>query len=60
MDEPTLEQEETQEQTVTPPEVWEQLSPDLQRRITRLLARMAYKYALAQRRSSPEKEGSVE
>lgn len=60
MDEPAPQQEETQEQTVTPSEVWEQLSPDLQARITRLLARMAYKYALAQRASLPEEDGGEE
>jgi hypothetical protein len=60
MEEPAPQQEETKGQTVAPSEVWEQLSPDLQRRITRLFARMAYKYALAQRRSSPEKDGGAE
>jgi hypothetical protein len=50
MDEPLPQQEQPdeQKQTVTPAEVWEQLSPDLQERIVSLLGRMAYKYALAQ------------
>jgi hypothetical protein len=60
MDEPAPQQEETQEKTVTPSEVWEQLSPDLQVRVRRLLARMAYEYALAQRASLSEEDGGGE
>lgn len=47
-DEPV--QEESEEPTVTPSEVWEQLSPDVQARIISLLTRMAYKYALTQQK----------
>ena len=55
MDEPTPEQERPDERTVTPADVWEQLSPDIQTRVISLLARMAYKYALAQQGLLPEK-----
>lgn len=48
MDHPEAEQEHPEEQSIAPSEVWEQLSPDLQARVCKLLARMAYKYALAQ------------
>jgi hypothetical protein len=51
MDRPVERGEEPQEREVSPSEVWEQLSPDLQARITNLLARMACKYALSQRMS---------
>jgi hypothetical protein len=54
MDEPVSQQEETEERTVTPADVWEQLSPDVQERACSLLRRMAYKYALAQRGSLSE------
>lgn len=54
MDHPEAERERPEEQTVTPSEVWEQLSPDIQARVCSLLARMAYKYALAQSGSLPE------
>ena len=47
-------QENSEERAVAPAEVWEQLSPDIQARVCSLLARMAYKYALAQRGSRPE------
>lgn len=54
MDEPNSQQEEPGERTVTPAEVWEQLSPDIQARVVSLLSRMAYKYALSQRGLLPE------
>jgi hypothetical protein len=60
MDQPVEPGEEPEEREVSPSEVWEQLSPDLQARITRLLARMAYKYALSQRESLPEEDGGAE
>ena len=61
MDQPVEPGEEPEEREVSPSEVWEQLSPDLQARITSLLARMAYKYALTQRMSVPgEKEAGGE
>jgi hypothetical protein len=47
-------QEDSEERAVTPAEVWEQLSPDVQERVCSLFARMAYKYALAQSESLPE------
>jgi hypothetical protein len=49
MDEPAR-QEDPEEKTVTPAEVWDQLSPDVQERAISLLVRMAYKYALLQRK----------
>lgn len=52
-------QEDSEERAVKPAEVWEQLSPDIQARVCSLLARMAYKYVLAQRRSLSE-EAEVE
>jgi len=57
MDEPNSQQEEPGERTVTPAEVWEQLSPDVQERACRLLRRMAYKYALKQCGSLSEETG---
>jgi predicted FMN-binding regulatory protein PaiB len=54
MDEPNSQQEEPEERTVTPAEVWEQLSPDIQARVCSLFARMAYKYALSQNGLLPE------
>lgn len=57
MDEPVPQQGRTEEQTVTPAEVWDQLSPDVQARVVSLLGRMAYKYALAQLRSRPGEMG---
>ena len=53
MDEP-VKQDEPEERTVTPVEVWDQLSPEVQARVISLLVRMAYKYALAQRKASQE------
>lgn len=46
--------EDSEERAVTPAEIWEQLSPDVQARVCNLLARMAYKYALAQSGSLPD------
>jgi hypothetical protein len=60
MDHPETERERPEEQIVTPSEVWEQLSPDVQARVCRLLARMAYKYAMSQRRSSSAEGGGGE
>ena len=57
MDQPVGRAEEPEEREVSPSEVWEQLSPDLQARIVSLLAKMAYKCALAQHRTSSEKRG---
>lgn len=48
MDHPETERERPEEQIVTPSEVWEQLSPDIQARVCNLLARMIYKCALAE------------
>jgi hypothetical protein len=48
MDEPKEEQEQPQERTVTPAEVWEVLPPDIQARVVSLIARMACKHVLAQ------------
>jgi hypothetical protein len=47
MDHPRTQQERAEEKSVTPSEVWEQLSPESQERITCLLGRMAYKYVLS-------------
>lgn len=47
-------QEDSEERAVTPAEVWEQLSPDVQERVCSLFARMAYKYALSQIGLLPE------
>jgi hypothetical protein len=55
MDEPTPAQEQPEEQTVTPAEVWEQLSPDIQTRVVSLIAKMAYKHVMAQRELISEK-----
>ena len=55
MDHPDTEKERPEEQSIAPSEVWEQLSPDVQARVCSLLARMAYKYALALRGSRPKK-----
>lgn len=49
MNEPISPQDESEERTVIPAEVWDQLSPDVQARVESLLRRMAYKYALTQR-----------
>lgn len=54
MDEPISQQEEPDERQETPPQIWEQLCPDIQSRVLSLLAEMAYKYVLAQRRSLPK------
>lgn len=54
MDEPVERGEELEEREVSPSEVWEQLSLDLQAHIASLLARMAYKHAVAQCESVPE------
>lgn len=48
MDHPEAERERPEEQSIAPSDVWEQLSPDVQARVCKLLARMAYKHALAQ------------
>lgn len=48
MDEP-VSQNELEERTVRPEEVWDLLSPDEQAHVVKLLSRMAYKYVLAQR-----------
>ena len=56
MDEPTPTQEQPDERTVTPAEVWEQLSPDVQARVMSLLGRMAYKYMLSSRQQSSKDE----
>jgi len=48
MDELVLRQDELEERTVTPAEVWNQLSPEIQARVVGLLAEMAYKYVLTQ------------
>jgi hypothetical protein len=48
MNEPAEQQDEPNEQTVTPAEVWKGLSPEVQARVVSLFTRMAYKYALAQ------------
>jgi hypothetical protein len=55
MDEPTSQKERPDEQIVSPSEVWDQLSPDIQSRVSGLLAKMAYKYVLAQRGLISEK-----
>jgi hypothetical protein len=47
MDKPDLQQKRPEERTVTPAEVWEKLSPDVQARVVSLLGKMAYKYVLA-------------
>ena len=58
MDNPVSQQEETKEQTVTPSEVWDRLSPEVRERVMSLLGRMAYKYLLSsQRQSSKDEDG---
>jgi len=54
---PANSHERAGEGTIEPAEVWEQLSPDVQARVCSLLARMAYKYALAQRGSLSKEDG---
>lgn len=48
MDEPISQQDEPEKRTVTPAEVWDQLSPDVRTRVLSLLARMTYKYVLTE------------
>lgn len=43
MDDSSSQQEQTEDQAVTPAEIWEQLSLDTQTRVVTLLAKMAYK-----------------
>jgi len=54
MDKPISPQDEPEERTVAPAEVWDQLSPEVQARAISILSRMAYKYVLAQRGSLSE------
>ena len=49
-------QEDSEERAVTPAEVWEQLSPDIQARVVNLLGRMAYKYVLSRLQQSSQDE----
>lgn len=55
MEEPK-QQEDSEERAVKPAEVWEQLSPDVQARVVRLLGRMAYKYVLSSLQQSSKDE----
>jgi hypothetical protein len=58
MDEPVPQQEQPEVHSATPSEIWGQLSPDLQERVTTLLGRLAYKCALARHaKLSKDEEG---
>lgn len=59
MDEPTLEQEQPEEQTITPSEVWEQLDQVTRDRVIEIFARSAYNFVITQRRVAIEEDCDV-
>jgi hypothetical protein len=57
MDDPDSQQEEPERHVITSSQVWEQLSPDVRTRVLNLLARLAYKWLLAEQESLSEGRG---